>query len=183
MTKKELQQVWQSRKDEIARYESELAIHEAVVSGMPVGLPDEWPDDVARFKTADRARIVAECPADSLDLVINLQQRDKARGAIREVEFELRKCRNFMAAIEQQLPEADRSKPLNKAEAALTWLETKRLAGEITSYTFDETTLQQVGAIGSVAVTIERPDGTFKRRVLFVDDADNVTIVYSSKAM
>ena len=72
-----------ARQAEIERYESEASIHAAVIAGLPTSLPDEWPDSLAVFRTANRTQLVTSgLSADDRDLVEDLLQRDASRGAL-----------------------------------------------------------------------------------------------------
>jgi len=174
---------WVSRKNEIEQYNIEKRLHEAVIAGLPVGLPDDWPVELVGLRGSKREAFVAANLSDAdFELVLNLNQRDKAWGAIREILFELQNCQALLAAQETELAFEDRSSPPDKATAGFIHLESLRVSGEIVSYTVDEETIKDFGSVGMAAVTITLPDLSTKRRVMLVNDDGEVLKVHSSKS-
>jgi hypothetical protein len=180
-TTRELQQAWHSRTEEIRGYETEASLHAATLAA---STNDEWPDRLLAFKGADRARIIAECPTADVATVQALTLRDRARGAAAEVAYELTVCQQHLVALETLLPLADRTKPLSVTEAGIAHMEALRIAGTITAWEIDESTIRMDDGTLSAGVVITNPDASKKRRVVTVNGTTGeVVFVHSSKAV
>lgn len=88
----------QARLDEVAQYEQNIAMYNAIAKN----LPSEWPAHLAHLKTAsDKHAAIAEV-SDLADvaLVGDLWAYDQAQAAIRAETIELRKAKAILTVLQ-----------------------------------------------------------------------------------
>lgn len=179
----ELQAARISRKKEISDYQYQKDTQAAILAALPDDLPIEWPAEIAQFRTAPRDVVAASCPANQLQLVIDLRQRDESQQIITQIDMELARCNRILAATESQLTEEQKVPPLDRLELGLAHLLAAVAAGTYTDFAIDEDTIENFTTVGKASVVVTLPNTQKKRLVLFVNDVGKVTAIPSSKPL
>lgn len=90
----------QARQAEVAQYQANIAMYEAIAAATP----SEWPDHLAHLKTATdkHSAIAGVTDLDDVVLVGDLWAHDAAQAAIRAETVELRKSIAILNVLEAQ---------------------------------------------------------------------------------
>jgi hypothetical protein len=84
------------REEEVAQYDANIALYEAIVAG----LPSEWPARLATFKgRTDHQQAVTECDETDVELLSQLLYRQQCENAIRAEKLERTKAATILAAL------------------------------------------------------------------------------------
>jgi hypothetical protein len=89
-----------ARRDEVAQYDTNIAMYTAIAAT----LPTEWPDHLAHFRgTTDKHKAAVEVTdLDDVTLLSQLWYGDECRAAVRAETVERTKAAAILAALEAQ---------------------------------------------------------------------------------
>jgi hypothetical protein len=89
------------RQAEVAQYQANIAMYQAIAAS----LPSEWPDHLVQYKgsTNQHADIAKISDLDDVALVGDLWAHDQAQAAIRAETVECRKSQAILAFLESQV--------------------------------------------------------------------------------
>ena len=89
----------QSRRDEVAQYDANIAMYQAILAT----LPTEWPAELEKFrKPKNQHQAIDDVPADQVELVSQLWHADDVAHAIRTEMLERTKAAAILSVFEQQ---------------------------------------------------------------------------------
>lgn len=157
-----LQQQIASRRQEVAAYEMEHALATSEMAELDaLGLPDEWPEDLAKFSQLGRDQIAASCPEEHLQTVVGLRDRGHVRGQLRAVEMELGTTRRRLVALLAQLRSGESETPENLLQVGLRKLnDTVADPGNpFTGFSVDVPTLRDIDGVGMARIVLKDKDG------------------------
>jgi hypothetical protein len=87
----------QSRRDEVAQYDANIAMYQAILST----LPTDWPAELeGHRKPKNQHKAIDAVPAESLELISQLWYADDVQHAIRTETLERTKAAAILAALE-----------------------------------------------------------------------------------
>jgi hypothetical protein len=87
----------EARRNEVAAYDRNIAIYRAILAG----LPEEWPEDLAKYKNPSNTHsAVDNVPDDLVEQVAQLWYADELRHLIRTETVERTKAAAILAALE-----------------------------------------------------------------------------------
>ena len=90
------------RRDEVAQYDHNIAVLNAVLAS----LPQEWPDDLVKYRHPKKSHeTVADVPDDRVDEVAELWFADETRHRIKTEKVERAKAAAILA-VEESLADA-----------------------------------------------------------------------------
>lgn len=89
------------RQAEVAQYQQNIAMYEAIAAG----LPSEYPEHLAKYKTRkDQHAAIAEIDdMDDVELLSDLWAHDSAKAAVRSETVEMRKAVAIMNVLQNQV--------------------------------------------------------------------------------
>lgn len=89
----------QSRRDEVAQYDANIAMYQAILTS----LPTEWPAELAQYRNPKNQHTAIDgVPADKVELVAQLWYADDVRHAIRTETLERTKAAAILTVLEAQ---------------------------------------------------------------------------------
>jgi len=89
----------QSRRDEVAQYDANIAMYQAILAT----LPTVWPAELEQFrKPKNQHQAIDSVPADRVELVSQLWYADDVAHAIRTEMLERTKAAAILSVLEQQ---------------------------------------------------------------------------------
>ena len=87
----------QSRRDEVAQYDANIAMYQAIASQ----LPDKWPAALEQYRhPKNQHKAIDAVPADKVQQVAELWYADDVQHAIRTETLERTKAAAILAALE-----------------------------------------------------------------------------------
>lgn len=101
MTQEQLLELIEMRRAEVAEYQKNIVMYQA----MATALPSEYPAHLEQYKNApDHHAAIAEIEdLDDVALLSDLWAHDQAKAGIRSETVEMRKSMAILAALEAQL--------------------------------------------------------------------------------
>jgi hypothetical protein len=89
-----------SRRNEIAQYDANIAMYHAIVAQ----LPNEWPADLEQYRNPkNQHKALRDVPADKVQQVAELWYADDVKQAIKTETLERTKAAAILAALEAQV--------------------------------------------------------------------------------
>jgi hypothetical protein len=90
----------QSRRDEVAQYDANIAMYQTILAG----LPSEWPAELEQHRNPkNQHKAIDDVPEEHIGLVSQLWYADDVRHAIRTETLERTKAAAILAALETQV--------------------------------------------------------------------------------
>lgn len=90
----------QSRRDEVAQYDANIVMYQAIAAV----LPNEWPEELEQYrKPKNQHKAIDAIPADKVQQVAELWYADDVQHAIRTETLERTKAAAILAALESAL--------------------------------------------------------------------------------
>lgn len=90
----------QARREEVAQYDANIAMYQAILAT----LPSEWPDHLTNYRgRKDHHAVAAEISdMDDVELVSQLLYREQCEASIRAEKLERTKAAAILAVLEAQ---------------------------------------------------------------------------------
>jgi hypothetical protein len=89
----------QLRREEVAQYDSNIAVYEAILTS----LPEEWPEELQQYRNPkNQHKDIDQVPAQHLDLVCQLWYADDVAHLIRTEKLERMKAAAILSVLEAQ---------------------------------------------------------------------------------
>lgn len=94
------EEIIQARRDEVAQYDMNIAMYQAILAT----LPTEWPDHLAHLRGVkdEQSAVSTIDDMDDVVLVAQLLYADRCRAAIRAETLERTKAAAILAVLESQ---------------------------------------------------------------------------------
>ena len=90
------QEIIDARQAEVDQYDQNIALYEAILTG----LPQEWPNRLEEFKNRkDHQQAVTECDSADVELLSQLLYMEQVKALIRTERLERTKAAAILAAL------------------------------------------------------------------------------------
>jgi len=95
------QQILESRRAEVAQYDENIAMYEAIAST----LPNEWPAHLEKFKgVKDHQTAASQVDAEDVELLAQLLMREQCEKMAKTEKLERTKAAAILAVLESRQP-------------------------------------------------------------------------------
>jgi hypothetical protein len=101
MNKEQLTEVIKQREAEIANYQINIDNYTAMIGMLP-----KWTDTLVAYRTADPVGFINDWPFEDIQLLSDLQFKDKLERTLLTERLEQRKATFVLKALQQKLEQA-----------------------------------------------------------------------------